>query len=42
MQRGGVVRTINSMGTLTLPQRMQKKGQRNVFHKRGEYVFPSP
>ncbi|KAF8743964.1 hypothetical protein AX14_013366 [Amanita brunnescens Koide BX004] len=37
MHRGGVVRAIVSQGTRTLPQRMQKKGQRNVFHKRGDY-----
>ena len=32
MQAGGVVRALNSWGTLTLPQRMKR-------HVRGEYVF---
>lgn len=42
MHSGGVVRGLNSMGTLTLPERMKKKGQRNVYHKTGKYVFAFP
>jgi len=37
MHAGGVVRGLDSMGTLTLPQRMKKKGQRNIYHKCGNY-----
>jgi small subunit ribosomal protein S6 len=35
MNARGVVRSINSWGTLTLPQRMRRHGE---IHSTGEYV----
>ncbi|KAM6502199.1 Ribosomal protein S6 [Amanita muscaria] len=34
MSSGGAVRTLNSWGTLTLPQRMRRH---KVYHQRGDY-----